>query len=308
VFRARCVLVLLLHCGSAATLAAQAWVPSRGEGAVTITYQNYYITGHFDRQGRQTPNGATHSKTVLAELNYGLTDTIALAVSLPFVAAKYTGPRPSYFVGGIETFPGPLDDGSYHGAFQDLRVEMRRAFFAGPVAITPFVGGALPTHRYETIGEAVPGRRRREIQIGASSGMFFDPGGRDAYLHARYTFTKAKREQNLPYQRSNLDLEGGVSVWRRTSVRGLAGWQFAHDAPTVAQLAPIWRIHDRFIVPNYFNVGGGASFELTRDTELHALWVATVSGRGGAHIARMLSLGATWSFGGGWGGFAGASD
>lgn len=299
----RCVLGIFLHCGFAATLTAQAWVPSRGEGSVTITYQNYYITGHFDRQGQETPNGATHSKTVLAELNYGLTDTTAIAVSLPFVSAKYTGPRPSYFVAGIETFPGPLDDGSYHGAFQDVRVEVRRAFFAGPLAITPFVGGSMPTHGYETIGEAVPGRHRREIQVGASSGVSLDPIGRDAYVHARYMFTMAEREQNLPYQRSNLDLEGGFSVARRAAVRGLASWQFAHKAPTIAQLAPIWRIHDRFIVPNYFNVGVGTSFELSASTELHALWVGTVSGRGGAHIARMFSVGATWSFGGGWGGF-----
>jgi hypothetical protein len=278
---------------------AQAWLPLKGEGTVTLTYQNYYITGHYDRQGKPTSNGATHAKSVIAEFQYGLTDTIAIAVSLPFVASKYTGPRPSYFVGPFETFPGPLDDGSYHGAFQDLRLEVRRSFFAGPVAIAPFVGGALPTHEYETVGEAVPGRHRRELQLGANAGVLFGriaPGG---FVHVRYTFTTAEREQNLPYRRSNVDLEVGAAALARVSIRGLASWQLAHDAPSLQQLAPIWRIHDRFIVPNFVNLGAGVGVDVTRSTEVHAVWIATVSGKGGAHIARMLSVGATWSFGGG---------
>jgi hypothetical protein len=92
--------------------AAQAWVPANGEGSVTVSYQNYYNTGHYDRSSRETPNGATHSKSVLVDVNYGLTDTLAISVNLPFVSAKYVGPRPSYFVGPFETFPGPLDDGA----------------------------------------------------------------------------------------------------------------------------------------------------------------------------------------------------
>ena len=286
-----------IHLACAGALQAQAWIPPRGEGALTVSYENYYITGHFDRQGRETPNGATHSKTILAELNYGLTDTVGVSISLPFVSAKYTGPRPSYFVAGIETFPGPLDDGTYHGAFQDVRFEIRRGFSAGPVAVTPFVGAALPTHQYETVGEAVPGRHRRELQVGVNAGALLDRVLPRTYVHARYLYTTAEREQNLPYRRSNVDLEGGYAMSSRVAVRAMATWQFAHHAPTVAQLAPIWKIHDRFIVPNYFNVGGGVSLDVSRSAEIHALWIATVSGRGGAHIARMLAVGTTWSFG-----------
>jgi hypothetical protein len=179
------VAVLGAQLACAGALFAQAWVPPKGEGTVTLTYQNYYITGHFDRQGRETPNGATHSKSILVELNYGLTDSIGLSFSLPIVSAKYTGPRPSYFVGPFETFPGPLDDGSYHGAIQDFRVELRRVFFTGPIAVTPFIGGALPTHQYETIGEAVPGRHRRELQLGANAGVGLDRFARGAYVPTR---------------------------------------------------------------------------------------------------------------------------
>lgn len=152
------------------------------------------------------------------------------------------------------------------------------------------------------MGEAVPGRHRAELQLGTYGGVDLDRWLRGGYAHLRYGYTTAEREQDLPYRRSNVDLEGGCAVLPRVSVRGVVTWQFAHDAPTLAQLAPIWQIHDRFIVPNFTNAGAGVTIDITRSMEIHGLWVATVKGYGGAHIARVLSVGATWSFGGALGG------
>ena len=86
----------------------------------------------------------------------------------------------------------------------------------------------------------------------------------------------------------------------------MAGWQIRHKGPTIAELAASdWLGHDRFIVSSYFNLGGGMTVSITRNTELHALWVATVSGNNGAHRARMLAIGTSWKFGSGLGGFDG---
>src|SRR5947208_4058421 len=164
---------VVVQLASAAPLCAQPWVPPQGEGTVSVTYQNYYVTGHFDIQGHSNTNGATHAKAMIAEVDVGLTDTIALTVTLPFIATKYTGPE-DYFVGGIATHPGPLDDRQYHGTFQDVRLEARRVWWAGPVAFAPLAGVSIPTHDYETRGEAVAGRRRRGLEIGASAGADLD--------------------------------------------------------------------------------------------------------------------------------------
>ena len=288
--------------GCATTLGAQAWVPARGEGTVSFTYQNYYTLGHFDVLGRENTNGASHAKVVFTELDYGLTDTLGLTLSLPFIASKYTGP-PSYYVGPYETFPGPLDDRKYHGAFQDLRVEVRRLFLRGPLAVAPFVGASFPTHAYETVGEAVPGRHRRELQLGVSVDRTLDPILPDAYAHVRYSFATAERELGFPSVRSNIDLEGGRPLTSRIALRGLVASQLRHKGPTLAELAPDWKHHDRFIVSSYLNLGGGLTISLSRSADIYALWVATVSGRNGAHRARMLAIGTSWSFGGGLSGF-----
>jgi hypothetical protein len=46
-----------------------------------------------------------------------------------------------------------------------------------------------------------------------------------------------------------------------------------------------------------FNLGGGVSISLNRSTELYGLWIATVSGRDGAHVSRTPAIGVSRSFG-----------
>jgi len=302
------VLAVLLP---AAPSDAQPWVPPRGEGTVSLTYQNYYTLGHYDPQGRPNANGATHSKALVAEVDVGVTDTFALTISLPYVAAKYTGPD-QYKVGGFPTFPGPLDDRTYHGTLQDLHFEARRLWWLNSVAIAPLVGVTIPTHDYETRGEAVPGRHRRDLQLGVTAGADLNRIVPRTYAYGRYALVTAERIRGFSSVTSSLSLEGGVDATSRVSARGITTWQFRHKGPTVTELHDDdWEGHDRFIVSSYFNLGTAVSFYLTRRSELEVVWVANVSGKSGAHRRRMLAIGSTWSFGkgaAGWGGLAALTD
>ncbi len=288
-------------------LGAQASVPDRGEGTLFLTYQNYEVVGHFDAQGRKNANGSTQSHVLVAEFDYGVLDRLATVVSLPVIASKYTGP-PAYFVGPYLTHPGPLDDGTYHAAFQDLRVEVRRQWWAGPIPVTPFVGASFPTHNYETVGEAVPGRHRRDLQFGVSTAVDLDSIIRGSYLHGRYAYGTMEHVNNFPFTRSNIDVEAGFPTVSRLLVRGIAGWQIRHTGPSLAELAPDWVNHDRFIAPSYVNVGGGASWSVTRSTDVFGLLVATAAGSNGAHRQRTLALGISFGFGAGLRGLGGASE
>jgi hypothetical protein len=285
------LLACSLMCGRAR---AQAWVSDRGEGSVSLTYQNYDVAGHFDPKGHKNTNGGTQSHALVTELDYGVTDTFGLLVSLPFIASKYTGP-PSYVVGGHLVLPGPLDDRSYHAAFQDLRIEVRRLVWGGPVAFAPFVGVLLPSHNYETEGEAVPGRHRRDLQFGTSVGVDLGRILPGSYVSGRYAYGTAQRLLDFPFTRSNIDVEGGYAVLPRVVIRGLMNQQIRHHGPSVDELVVDWEDHDRFIAPSYVNLGGGASVAVTRSSDVYGLWVSTVSGSNGAHRARTLAFGVTFS-------------
>jgi hypothetical protein len=296
----------ILHGWSAARVNAQASIPDRGEGTLTLTYENYDVVGHFDIQGHANNNGGTRSHALVAEFDYGLLERVGLLVSVPFIASKYTGP-PSYFVGPFLTYPGPLDDGSYHAAFQDVRIELRRQWWAGPVPVTPFFGGSFPTHEYETVGEAVPGRHRWDLQAGASAGVDLDRLLPRSYAQVRYAFGRMEEVNNFPFTRSNIDLEVGAGATSRMTVRGLANWQIKHAGPSLAQLAPDWVNHDRFIAPSYVNLGGGPSVSLTRSTDLFALLVATAAGSNGAHRERTIAIGVSIALNSGLHGLGGAN-
>jgi hypothetical protein len=284
--------------GGASRAVAQPEVPAKGEGTVSVTYQLYEHAGHFDRLGRKNTNGATESQILITEAEFGITNAFAVRVMLPFIASKYTGPD-EYIVEGHVTHPGPLDvTRTYHGAFQDIRFEARRMFLAGPVTLTPFVGLSVPTHRYETIGEAVPGRYRREYLFGASGSPGVEAILPGVYVHARYAYATLEKTNGYPHTRSNIDLESGYDFNARIGVRGLVGWQIAHKRPTLAQLAADWVNHDRFINSSYLHVGGGMSFYLKKTTEIAVFYGGNVRGTRGAHVARVLSFTLTRSFGG----------
>jgi hypothetical protein len=289
------VFLALVSGWNGSLLKAQAWIPAKGEGTVSLTYQNYDVAGHYDARGRKNNNGGTQSHVAVAEVDYGITDTIGVTVNLPFIASKYTGP-PVYFVGGVETHPGPLDDGTYHGAFQDLRVEVRRLFWAGPIPVAPFIGASFPTHDYETVGEAVPGRHRRDLQLGANIEVNLDRLLAGAYVHGRYGYATAQRIEGFAFTRSNVDAEIGFSITSRFLLRGLAGWQIRHQGPSVQELTVDWEHHDRFIAPSYTNLGVGASVPIG-GVDVYALWLGTVQGSNGAHRARTIAAGVTFAFG-----------
>src|SRR5215467_4807671 len=97
---------------------AQAWVPLRGEGEVTITYEYLYVKDHFDYTGKRFDAGPIRTNTVVTTLEYGLTNKLTLDSDLTHVTSKYEG-----FVGPVPH--GPPDTGFYHPTFQDLRIGIR---------------------------------------------------------------------------------------------------------------------------------------------------------------------------------------
>jgi opacity protein-like surface antigen len=294
--------VVMTALGRPGAAAAQVIVPPRGEGTITVSFQNYRHTGHFDKDGHPTANTSTDSQILIGQLDFGITDTFGLVVALPLIASRYTGP-PVYLVPpGIETHAGPLDNGQYHAALQDMRIELRRMFETGPVVVAPFAAFTFPTHDYETQGESVPGRHRKELQVGVGATTFAVPR---TELHGRYAYATLERANGFDHKRSNIDVDGDVAVTSRVSVQGLIGLQLGHHPPSTLALKQLglWDVHDRLINASSLHVGGGASFALTRTVDIYALGLKTIWGHHGAHIARTFAIGISKTFGDSFGGF-----
>ena len=91
--------------------------------------------------------------------------------SLPAMMVRYEGPLAHPV--GINGQPSDLDDGTYHGAFQDFYFGTRfKLLQSARFALTPFVEVIVPSHHYESLAQTAVGRDLRALVVGAAAGGF----------------------------------------------------------------------------------------------------------------------------------------
>jgi hypothetical protein len=230
---------------------------------------------------------------VVFDVTYGLTDRVAVDLSLPFIAAKYDGPQPH---------PTSLDDGAYHGAFQDFRLALRYSLRAGRFAVTPYIGSILPSHNYEYYAHAAPGRRVAEVQVGAYVARLLDnviPGG---FVQARVGYGLMQQVVGINHSRTMLDLEIGDFVTQRFRVFAIGSGQVTFGGIDIPPLGPnslpmlLQPQHDRIDRTDFLNVGGGASFSIRDSIDVFGSIVTNEANRNGHATNRGIDVGISWSF------------
>jgi len=283
--------VLVLHvCSGVAR--AQAWVPAQGEGNVTIQYQNSLARDHY-LTTTKVDIGHIETSALVLDATYGLTNKVAVDVSFPYIASRYTGTKPH---------PSILDDGTYHATFQDVRMAFRYNVRAGRFALTPYVGSIVPSHDYAYYAHAAPGRDLRELQVGTYAAKLLDPVLPGVFVQARVAYGFTERVADISHDRGMLDVEAGYFATESLRVFAFGTGQVTRggvDIPLngLAGLAPDLRpYHDQIDRLNYVNVGGGASITLRDSMDLFGSIVTNVANRNGHALNRGVNLGVTWTF------------
>src|SRR5580704_8293569 len=153
----RAVRVLSLLLAISLPVLAQAWLSPKGDGVVTALYQNDIERLHSFSDGRTKDRGHTTLDGMFANTDFSFTDKLAVSISMPFIAGKYVGPFPHLLVRGDPSTAVAIDDGNYHGGFQDFRFNVRYALSQRDLKIAPFFQAALPSHDYPTLGHGATG-------------------------------------------------------------------------------------------------------------------------------------------------------
>ncbi len=160
----------------------EAWVPPKGELFWSVRYQWYKADDHLfssdvlgpeltpleelqgvDFDSAALDLGKMESQLIVLDADIGITDKLALTGGLAFVQGKYTQSGS----GGPE---GPIDDGAFHGNFQDARIGVRYMALNGSWVLTPSATFVLPVTDYPIIGHAAIGRGLKELQLGVNFG------------------------------------------------------------------------------------------------------------------------------------------
>jgi hypothetical protein len=327
--------LVLLAAGLVApnSASAQAWLPPKGEASFSLGYQYYASKDRVSTStGDRDYDGQIHQHGIVGLLTYGITGRLAASLGVPpYYISSYRGPDPHtwpVFDGesiakdssGQPLFYQPtIDDGSYHGSFQDFRAELSFMALQEPLVVTPFVGFGVPSHTYEYNAQTAVGRRLWEMRFGVNVARRLDPILPDAYLHGRYAFAYRQATEGLRFNYSFVDVEAGYFVSPSLSLRIMLSGQIGHDGLrdeeytftppwpegyTISQwlyissegqqmrgqpALPVALRHDQLQLQTTLELGAGASFSVTPSLSVSAQVLRSVYGRGGR--ATDLSIG-----------------
>ncbi len=264
---------------------AQAWLPPKGEGSFSFAYNNAFSRDHVNFRGNRFDVGHTEWHNLTQYVEYGLTDKIALDLSLPLTYSIYRGKAPHPNV-------NHTDDGNYHGSFSDFRFNVRYNLRRHPLVITPFIGTTLPSHNYETWAHSAIGTDVRGVAFGVDVGRVLDPVLPRAFFQAQASYAVVEHIAGYRPNRSQFNGELGYFVTRRLALTALqnltvtySGCLFPGGSGTKDDCLGVSRErttnHDRIFKGNFLNLGGGFSLALSDSWGLFGSAQTTVWGRNG---------------------------
>lgn len=293
---------------AAAPIRAQAWLPPKGEATFSLGYGSVFVNKHYlgslDNPGDSVESDYGHirSQSVGLGFSYGVADSLAVAVGLPFVDSKFYGGGnlPAHCLPLGSNCKNPVDDGHYHGTVQDYRVDVSYQAWNGIVAVAPFVAAVIPSHSYTSFAHSAPGRDLHEYLLGVSSGTRLDRLVAGSYVELTYSYAFVERVMNIRHDRSDFALEVGYYLTPSLGMRGIGTGTYTHggvafESPESTPL-DLFPVHDQIAKTSGISVGGGLTYTLTGATTLYASYLTQVQGRGGHKIKDSFSFGMSYSF------------
>ena len=288
---------------------AQAWVSSAGEGAVTVATQSIDNTGHVLTDGSTIPVGKSRNASVYLEADYAVTDRFSVVVGIPFVFAKYLGPRPP--AGVPEPPMVQAVDRCYcwqHG-WQDFGLTARFNLLRGDTALTSSISFGVPSHGYAHIGEAVVGRNLHEVRAAVDVGQRLSALSPRLAVQAQYSYAFVERILEVANNRSNVSAEFAFELTERLSAQGTVSRQMTHGGLRAGVLPPggpegipwgeittpeLFREHDRLLRDNYWHAGAGLSYSFPM-AHVFFSYVEFVAGSD-THAGRAFTAGVSLPF------------
>ncbi len=283
---------------AAASVRGQAWLPPKGEAWLSFGYGNIYSAHHYGT-GENPPDpaaGPTRTQTLGLVVGYGITDRLALNVSIPFVDSIYHGSRP-HRINGVILTP---DDGQYHGTFQDYRINLGYQALSGTVAIAPFATVVIPSHDYPTLSHAAPGKGLNQVLLGFAAGSSLDRIVPGTFVEAYYDYAFVEEVVNINTNRSDFGFQAGYFITPSLGMRFISAGYYTHGGipyNTPNALPPEQYLHhDQIAKSSNVSVGGGLNYVLTGSTEVSVSYLRSIYGRTGHKIDQGLGFSFSWSF------------
>ena len=274
---------------------------SRGDASLRLEYQ-FIHTGVFHDAGILTGDyWTTDSQVALLSGDYALSERWTFFAALPYVQKRFN-PDLSHFTRGDPHNPNDpwwidfvppdkrfIDDGNYHGGFQDFSFGVSYLATDGPLIVVPYIGYGFPADDYPFYAKAAIGANLWNIPVGVD--VTYVPYFSDWYLNGNlaYVFSEEPLDVNVDFWLGYL--EAGYWFSPRFSTNAFLSakylrdgyvlpWSFTDD-PTYSNYPGdfdtiYWWQHDRLLRHRFVNAGIGFDYFLSEKYQLSGSYFTAI--------------------------------
>ncbi len=281
-----------------------------GHGSVAIESQNIYYHGDFNGPAGKD-SGDVRFLVYELEASYFVANGWEIHASLPYIESKFSGsPFAQQFAHPVLsclTPAGPtptcrptlIDNGNYHGTFQDWNAGVRYHFDYDGVQVAPEVDLVIPSHNYPYYGSASFGERNTKLGVGVELSHQFDFTNFFYQAHYEYFFNTPHIGYGNNYNSFGLDV--GYFFSPKLSAKFITDLKIGNgitdqEIGGPPALDPIWLNHDRIRLQDHGLVGGAIDYVFAKNYDLQTTLEHAVWGRSNGDLKYDLDLRVTRSF------------
>lgn len=281
------------------------------DNSVRAEYQ-FIHTGALDTGIGPLDIGATDAHVLLLSGVWSLNDRWKIYGAIPYVQKRHEGsgvhdPNVDFF----EYQPSDLrviDDGDFHGGFQDIHAGVQFLAIDGPFSLSPYVAYGVPVSNYATYGNAAIGKQLWEIPVGVA--MEFTPYFSDWLFQAdiAYVFSEKLLGVDLDFWLMYLSASYYVTprfiprifITHRNAPNALSFPEDFTDDFTFSTYEDFdnehWYQHDRTLKHNYINAGFGFDYLVNDRWYMSATYFQTIKPEDVAEVEYAFTFAMTRRF------------
>ena len=275
-----------------------------GDGSIRLEYQ-FIRTGAFDSTLGDIDIGTTDAHVYILGLDYSLSDRWAVFASLPWIRKRHRGAFPHNPLLDFQNFTPPdlrvIDNGEYHGGWQDFFVGAQYLIEKGPMTYAPFVSYGVPVNDYPFYGHSAIGRNLWHVPVGIA--VNYQPYFADWTVSGdvAYVFTEKTLGVDVSHWLVNLRASYFVTPAFSPRVfisvkRGSKGLTWPDDFGLGVTDTVDFYYHDRTIKHNWVNAGVGFDWRFSNRYLLSGSWFKMVDPDQVNIVDRAWTLGVTRYF------------
>ena len=308
---------LALLAGGLASSPASA--QEKGQGSMSVVYQ-YVHTDVFSDGVGDYDYWTTDTHALVFSGDYTFADNWTVQVALPYIQKRFVSevdwggdphnPNDPWWIDFVPPDKRFIDDGDYHGGFQDLSVSVSYTTVRGPLTLSPYIGYGFPVDDYPFYAKAAIGFNLWTIPVGTS--FMYVPYFSDWYLsgNVAYVFSEKPVGVNVDYWTAHVsagywfkpEFSAHAFVAVKHVIDGLRmPWDFTDD-PTYGNYPDAfdteeWYNHDRLLQHRNVNVGVGFDYFFNERYKVTGSFYVGVRAEQSSEPAEAFSLGVTRYFG-----------